>query len=619
MKRLLLFHTSLRKSYTISLLLLSILLASSFVSSLHFVNSIAPSSSRENNPSLPASTASASPSLTLLTSYTEVYGGPTTNPIVNFTVQSDNTLVIYAVISSNSGGPILPPAMSSENTTFSVYDCSGGIYVGVLNAGSYSINYTTTGSNGNTFTIGVYGIPNGASVGYNLESAGDSTSLNMQPGGSTYIGVMGSGGYWSVTNSTLTSIDVLNEGSSPIGQNDTAMIGTQTSNQLSFLIGGAVGYGIAGMEINGTSTSSTVSSSFTTTTISTTASQSSSSSSYSTAAGSTKSPPPNQPPSGTCTVSSNSVLTGSYTNFFTFNGELIHNTQSGDYNLAIFLTPVGGSVSGFFVSMDKAEANCLLTNFITELEQKGFSTPTSFVVTVAPSDFANTQPITNLGNLFSLVNDLENDAQAVGDTIQLGSVSIGGAELTTPYVLNTLYPDWNTLIAKTLQGMFDTFVNPFVTAASKVGESHVFIQPPYDTIGGYTSQPYSPDFLIGPGQQLAFVVSLSSLPANLPVSLSLNAAGYESIPFSASLPIWGYCADNSNTCYSFTSYSFSVTVQITGSSVHVESSVSTSSSSSTNGGGGIPEFPFQSLITGLFVIVIVGFYLVIRRHAASRV
>jgi hypothetical protein len=62
--------------------------------------------------------------------------------------------------------------------------------------------------------------------------------------------------------------------------------------------------------------------------------------------------------------------------------------------------------------------------------------------------------------------------------------------------------------------------------------------------------------------------------------------------------------------------STTATISSTTSTPNVSTTAS-SSTSTSNGGGGVPEFPFQLAIAAVFTIVIVGSYLVVRRHSSA--
>lgn len=301
------------------------------------------------------------------------------------------------------------------------------------------------------------------------------------------------------------------------------------------------------------------------------------------------------------------VTPSNLSGFIKLNVEL-SGSQSKGYYFALTIGPNEGTYSGSFVSMSKTEAEGLLQDIGNEMQQSGFPVPTSMIVTVEPTGFVDTSPITNIGNLFSLVDQLEKGGQAISDTIVSESARIGAAEIGTEYVAGTLVPDWNKLISGTLTGMFDTF-NSYVTAASSVGETALFNSNiARDTIGGSLSQFYNPEFVAGPGQELAFIVFVARLPSSLPVTFTVSG-DYETVDYLASHPIFQPCTGStSNTCYYFASFSFSTPVEIT------SSGSATTSPGSSPAPFGIPEFPFQTLVPAAFTLLILVSYLLVRHE-----
>jgi len=248
---------------------------------------------------------------------------------------------------------------------------------------------------------------------------------------------------------------------------------------------------------------------------------------------------------------------------YTLSGFLLPDKSNGNYDLELDIIPPNTMPSGNFIAMDMSDAASFKQNLINQLESAGFSIPqnepTTSNVAVIPASFAGEDFINNMGQLFSVAQTIQGEFSNVND---FGSIQ--GTSLTTAEALALTDPMSDPF--KTLSELNNNELNEdyqqFRTAGSEVGESSIFNLPPgimENILNGDTTNPYSPDFVVGPAQKITFIIPDIQVPSSFPASFTVRGK-YEALPYLASQPVPSTISNNQY--YNFNSYSFESTVTI---------------------------------------------------------
>jgi len=277
-----------------------------------------------------------------------------------------------------------------------------------------------------------------------------------------------------------------------------------------------------------------------------------------------------QPESGSITVSqSNLTVSAQFVRTLTFSASFGNNSLWGGSDLEVGFSPSGSSTGGSLVAMNGTMANSFLQSLANELHGEGYSTPTSYIAAVAPSDFLS-PPIltatgpTSRGESFNRLSDLYTLGQANDYfpvvTFGQGGPAITGYALATSYILNY---NIRQLPGTALRSVTSLFFSPFLSAASKTAESDLFSNSTgSDTMSGHPSLTFSPDFLVGPGQQLYVVFHGLSRPTSVPQTLMVEGQ-LAIIPVSASHPTLSQCnAPQTTSCHVFSMVHFTLGVTV---------------------------------------------------------
>ena len=176
---------------------------------------------------------------------------------VNFTVPSSNGRTFYTW--AFAGGPpfdwpSLPAGLSVESSYNESASCCSqmGIASGVLPVGAYQTSIVDTGSTGNPISVAVYFVASASSYSFVNRTSAEAMSYSLPGGAVAYIGLLTSGGLYSVNSPSLSSID---EASNAVNGGTTALIGRQSSGLFSFTTS-AGSYGIGAIGIYGSGSSS---------------------------------------------------------------------------------------------------------------------------------------------------------------------------------------------------------------------------------------------------------------------------------------------------------------------------------------------------------------------------
>ncbi len=274
-----------------------------------------------------------------------------------------------------------------------------------------------------------------------------------------------------------------------------------------------------------------------------------------------------QPSSGSLTVSqSNVTLNIKFERTLAFSVLFQSNTLWGGYDLAVGLTPSTNPTGGSLIAMNGSMANTFLQVLANQLHGEGFSTPISYLAAVEPADFLNPPPLTATGptdprapftRLSALYSLAQVDSYSPVVRFGEGGPAITGNALDTPYVLNY---DLRQLSSSALRDTTASVFSPFLTASWKSGESDLFNNATgSDTI---SLQMFSPDFVVGPGQELVFLFHGLSKPSTLLETLTVQAQ-FATIPISASHPTVSVCqAAPTNSCHVFALVAFTIHMTI---------------------------------------------------------
>jgi DNA-binding beta-propeller fold protein YncE len=232
------------------------------------------------------------------------------------------------------------------------------------------------------------------------------------------------------------------------------------------------------------------------------------------------------------------------------------------YDLAITITPD----SGYIVAMSGDQAHSFVQSLVNQLNEQGFSTPSSYLISVTPSGYLDTNRLEGISQILSYVEQIPD---LISAPIELGASGflITGYEVTTQDVCEVEQgvcvsglPNPGGVAAT----MINTLVNPFISKASAVSEAKLYGPNTEDMIWsktGSTSSQYDPIFTVGEGQQLLITVDGMNVPSSLPVTLSVTSREYAIVPtVDFTSPLFNTC--NGLDCFYFTPESLSVSVTV---------------------------------------------------------